>query len=267
MMAKKTMTAVAVLALVGFVAGVIGTLKTRQRVGNPGVKLVEKPIFNPQGKAVANVSVGLPEKILNHSSTNLPMMDEELKYLPKDTTYGRRRYLRDDRTFADMTVVLMGVDRTSIHKPQYCLTSQGWRIEKSDEIAIPMSRPHRYELPVMRLTTAPRPVKMEDGTVKPLRAMYVYWFVAEKRLTADHRQRMWGTVEDLVLTGILPRWAYISCLTFCSPGNEEAAFQWVKELITEGVPEFQTAATPPAAARSSASGPMPRVYTAVDSRY
>jgi hypothetical protein len=245
MTVKKTMAAVAVLVLIGVSAGLLATFKARQKVGKPGVKLVDKPMLDEHGKPFASVSVGLPEKILNYSSTNLFMFEEELRYLPKDTTYGRRRYLHGGDMFADMTVVLMGTDRTSIHKPQFCLTSQGWKIERSEMLTVPMARPHPYELPVMKLTTAARPLKLADGSVRPFRAMYVYWFVSEKRLTSDHKARMWGMVEDLVMTGVLPRWAYVSCLTFCPPGREEATYQWLKELIAAGVPEFQMTTMPP----------------------
>ncbi|MCI0537369.1 MAG: hypothetical protein L0Z50_19305, partial [Verrucomicrobiales bacterium] len=104
-----------VLALVGSAAGVISALKARQKQGKPGLKLVENPTLDSRGQVVCPVSVALPEALLGYSSTNLTVDDLELYYLPKDTTYGRRRYSQPDseKEFgyplrSDLSVVLMG---------------------------------------------------------------------------------------------------------------------------------------------------------------
>ncbi len=80
------------------------------------------------------------------------------------------------------------------------------------------------------------------GENLPVRGIYVYWFVADAALTADHLQRMWWMARDLVTTGTLQRWAYVSYLTMCSPGQEAAAFERLKQLIAAAAPEFQTTA-------------------------
>src|SRR5262249_34844107 len=154
-------------------------------------------------------------------STNLPVEDIEFQTLPKDTTYGRRGYVKPDGFAAEIRAVLMGTDRTSIHKPQICLIGQGWKIEKSELVTVPIYRPHRYSLPAMKLT-ATMQGKAPDGRIANVRAIYVYWFVSENRLTAEHKERMWGTVADLVKTGVMPRWAYVSCLSICKPGQEDS---------------------------------------------
>jgi len=45
--------------------------------------------------------------------------------------------------------------------------------------------------------------------------------------------------RDLVRTGTLQRWAYVSCFSMCYPGQEQATYGRVKELITAAVPAFQ----------------------------
>jgi hypothetical protein len=137
----------------------------------------------------------------------------------------------------------MGSDRTSIHKPQYCLTGIGWKIEKSELVTIPIERPHRYDLPAMKLT-AEMQGKAPDGRSATIRAIYVYWFVSDNRLTAEHKERMWATVEDLLKTGILPRWAYVSCFSKCWPGQEDAVYRRMTRLIAAAVPEFQLTTRP-----------------------
>ena len=59
-------------------------------------------------------------------------MDEvTLGALPEDTSFGARLYTAPDQFGLLMNVVLMGTDRTSLHKPQFCLTGQGWAIDQS----------------------------------------------------------------------------------------------------------------------------------------
>jgi uncharacterized protein DUF3485 len=135
-------------------------------------------------------------------------------------------------------VVLMGTDRTSIHQPQYCLTGQGFFIDRSDRLMIPMNRPRRYNLEVLRLTST-YSERLPDNTVNRWRGIYVYWFVADGELTSDHSTRMWWQARDLLLTGVLQRWAYVSFFTVCRPGQEEAAYARLEQVIQAAVPDFQ----------------------------
>jgi hypothetical protein len=228
-----------VLLLVGGTGGLLAHWRTLQTLGAPGLKLTDQPILDSDGAVAAIQSAYLPEKILDCTSEPVPVTKLELGWLPKDTTYGRRLYKAPDGFQAMMSVVLMGTDRTSIHKPQYCLTGQGWRIDHSEKTALRIERPHIYELPVMKLT-ATQVRQMPTGEKVSLRGIYVYWFVADKALTADHLQRMWWMARELVTTGTLQRWAYVSCFTVCLPGQEETAYARVKKLLAASVPEFQT---------------------------
>ncbi len=101
-----------------------------------------------------------------------------------------------------------------------------------------MKNPVEYDLPLMVLTSVKR-VKMEDGRIADLKGIYSYWFVCENRLTAKHGERMWWLARDLLLTGTLPRWAYVSCFSVCYPGREEEAIKRMERFITVSVPEFQ----------------------------
>src|SRR5688500_3033807 len=174
---QKIAVFLVVVALVGSTGGAISALRARQEQGKPGLRLVEQPTLDSHGKVVRPVSVALPENVLDFVSTNLPVEDIELDYLPKDTTYGRRSYFQPGsekefgyRLRSDMSVVLMGTDRTSIHKPQFCLTGKGWKIEKSELVMLPIDRPHRYELPVMKLTAGIQ-LKAPDGRIANIRAI------------------------------------------------------------------------------------------------
>jgi hypothetical protein len=137
----------------------------------------------------------------------------------------------------------MGSDRTSIHKPQYCLSGGGWRIDQTRLALVPVGQPHPYELPVTRLNIA-REATMPGGSPALPRGIYVYWFVADNELTAKHGQRMWWLARDLIRTGVLQRWAYVACLAECAPGEEEQTFARMKEFIAAAAPQFELAAGP-----------------------
>ncbi len=234
---QKTILVMVALTLMGGAAGVLGYLKTNQRLGLPGVKTEPLP-------GSENLQVLLPHRVLDYTSEEIPLDTLVTNTLPADTSYGQRRYFKpanpDDQI--QLTVVLMGADRTSIHKPQFCLAGSGWHIDDTHTLQtkIRVDRPQPYELPVIRLV-ATRTVQNPKGQSVTLRGVYVYWFVADGILSGDMSgvQRMWSIAGHLLTTGELQRWAYVSCWSVCLPGQEEATFERMKQFIVAAVPEFQ----------------------------
>jgi hypothetical protein len=241
---------VVVACLVAVAAAFLVRLHLMQRLGQPGLKVVAVPLHDEIGKEATTNSVFLPELVLDFTSQVAPVTRTELDWLPPDTTYGRRLYSAKDGFTMQVSVVLMGADRTSIHKPQYCLYGQGWRIDQQEKAFVPMSQPHAYQLPIMKLTTT----LVSSGATAGgdvWRGIYLYWFVADGQLTADHVERMWWMARDLVTQGILQRWAYVTCFAVCRPGGEEETFARMQRFLASAVPEFQLVAGPPE--RSSAA--------------
>jgi hypothetical protein len=181
----------------------------------------------------------LPAQVFDCTSSLSPVTKLELEWLPPDTTYGRRRYTFSDKTWIESSVVLMGQDRTSIHKPEYCLPGQGFTINLREQVAIPIRQPHAYDLPVMKLTTS-KTAHDRNGREVPLRGVYIYWFVADGKLATRHLDRMWMMTKGLLSEGELQRWAYVTYFAICQPGDEEATFDKMARFIAESVPQFQT---------------------------
>jgi hypothetical protein len=176
--------------------------------------------------------------VLDIDSTMLPVSKTVCDWLPKDTTFGQRLYRGSNGFAIHARTVLMGKDRTSIHKPQYCLTSQGWSISPEALTVIPIARPAPYELPVMKLT-ARQTFRTKDGREQNVAGVFIYWFVADKQLTAKHGELMWRIGRDLLRTGVLQRWAYVTYFSTCAPGQEEMTYARMREFIAASVPEFQ----------------------------
>jgi len=233
---SKLILALVTVLMIGGTAGVIAKFKSIQRLGDPGVKT--RPI-----PGSPNLEVLLPERVLNFTSEILPVDAIVTNVLPRDTSYGQRRYLSADSNFAaQVSVVLMGADRTSLHKPQFCLTGQGWTINKTEVDKILMDKPVSYELPVIKLTVSGQ-FPVEGRTVKAS-GVYVYWYVADDAISAapSGSDRMWSIARDLITTGVLQRWAYIAYFATCSPGQEEQTYARLKQLISASTPDFQLTA-------------------------
>lgn len=229
--------ALATLALIAVTAVLLARIQGHQHLGEPGLRLSDLRLTNELGEIATTNSVLLPDSPLGCASQLRPIAREELNWLPRDTTYGRRYYRAADGFEALVSAVLMGSDRTSIHKPEYCLPGQGFQIQRRSPREIMIYDPHRYRLPVMRLD-AVREYRTPEGQSVRLSAVYVYWFLSEDRLSRDHLQRMWWLALDLVRTGELQRWAYLGCLTVCPPGQEDAAYARLVSLIQAIVPQI-----------------------------
>jgi hypothetical protein len=166
-----------------------------------------------------------------------------LDWLPRDTTYAQRRYTDTNGFGMLVNVVLMGADRTSIHKPEYCLKGSGWGDLEGETTSVRIEAPHAYDLPLMQLYSS-KDVRLESGETIRVRGIYVYWFVADGELTATHGQRMWWMARDMLRTGVLQRWAYVSTFSVCMPGEEEATLSRMKSMIAAMVPQIQLATGP-----------------------
>ena len=218
-------------------------LQSLQRLGTPGLKVMAHNVPGEGGALLCTNSVPLPEKVLNFESKELPIAKVTSDWLPKDTTYAQRLYRAADGFEMLVNTVLMGTDRTSIHKPEYCLAGQGFRTEKMEHVRIPIGDPASYLLPAQKWTVT-REVTVEKGVKVRHAAIYVFWFVADQQLTDDHNERMAWMTRDLLTKGVLQRWAYVSCYAACPIGQEEATYERVRAWITAAVPVFQLAGGP-----------------------
>ena len=229
---QKIILALSVLALIGATAGVLAHAKSNQKLGVPGVKT--GPLAGSK-----NLEVLLPADLPGYKSEARPQADIVVNMLPQDTSYGQRLYTADDGFQTLANVVLMGSSRGSIHKPQICLTGQGWTINDAvsrvDEVHL--EKPFAYDLPVMHLV-ATKQVEVNDQRVTE-QGVYVYWFVDADRYTPSHAQRMLWMARDVLFKSELDRWAYITFFSICAPGQEAATFEQMKKLIAASVPEFQ----------------------------
>ncbi|HVU09189.1 MAG TPA: exosortase-associated EpsI family protein [Verrucomicrobiae bacterium] len=224
---------VIVLALIAVSAVALTWFKKNQKLGKPGIKAVAIP-------GSVQMKIDLPTHVLDFISTNVPEPDVVSGYLPKDTSYAERIYFTPDGFQIQNTVILMGSDRTSIHRPEFCLPGQGFQINSKSTVNIPITSPHNYELPVTKWIIS-KSIKTTDGKQENISGLYVFWFVADNKQTTGIVPMQISMMRDQLLTGVLQRWAYVSYFTVCLPGQEDVTFERLKKLIAASVPEFQLA--------------------------
>jgi hypothetical protein len=242
---QKWIVLVAALVLMGAAAALLRQLQTHQKLGQPAVKT--NPIAGSQ-----RLQVDLPQQVLDCTSEVVAVDKLTLDTLPQDTSFGSRRYTAPDGFSTQISVVLMGSDRTSIHKTEFCMEGSGWRINRSAsaETKVHLDRPYPYDLPVMKYITT-READL-NGQKTTFQGVYVAWFVADNdEFTARHTQRMWWLARDLVRTGVLQRWALVSYFSVCAPGQEDATFERMKKFIAASAPEFQLVPRPKAIVATS----------------
>ncbi|HEY1718798.1 MAG TPA: exosortase-associated EpsI family protein [Verrucomicrobiae bacterium] len=228
---QKIFLLILVFILIGGGAIALNWLHTNQKLGVPGIIAAPVP-------GSVKMNFDLPPSVPGFTSTNEPEAQIVLNYLPKDTSFAQRRYVTPDGFWVNANVILMGLDRTSIHKPEYCLPGQGWHIDQRNTVNLSITGAHPYQLPVAEWLLSIS-LKMPDGRKQEVHGLYVFWFVAHNEETTSHWQRVKWMTLDLLRTGVLQRWAYVSYFAVCEPGQENAAFERMKKLIASSVPEFQ----------------------------
>ena len=138
--------------------------------------------------------------------------EEEKRLLPEDTQivkmqYRSAHYGPGTQDQAEVSLVLAGAERRSIHRPEVCLTGQGWTL--LDSRVLPVEIAPGQELRVRDLLIE-KTVHLADGRPKRVRAHYVYWFIGTDVTTPSHFERVWLTARDSVLRNVNHRWAYAS---------------------------------------------------------
>jgi hypothetical protein len=138
----------------------------------------------------------------------------EKKMLPSDTGFIRKYYERDGSVPLHVSIVLSGNDRSSIHRPEVCMTANGYEIVEDTLLRIPLGE-GREPLDVMVLDMNRTG---SDGRVETI--YYAYWFVGKGRETASHVQRMVWMATDRILRGVSHRWAYIALSAPRAPDSD-----------------------------------------------
>lgn len=160
----------------------------------------------------------------------------EREILPPDTGFSRRSYvaLHQPGHEVFVSVVLSGRDRSSIHRPELCVTGQGWTITGKFT--------HRFQFPGHPEATLSATVLRIHREIrrggKPLPALLSYWFVSGHRVVPTLWGRMGWGAWDRLRHGRADRWAYVLLQADATDG-EAAALARMQEVLDGTLPGFE----------------------------
>jgi len=129
----------------------------------------------------------------------------EKNILPAGTVLRKKLYENVLGNSFFVSLVITGKERSGIHRPQWCLPGQGYRITGSRVVEIPVQTGSNVKVMLLDLTR-------EDALQKEY-SLYAYWFIGNKRETPHHRWRLFWTAYDGIFHGASQRWAYIAIMT------------------------------------------------------
>lgn len=195
------------------------------------------------------VVLTLPDRIGDFVGVTEEMSTKEKEILPADTGFIRKTYTNGAGEKISASIVLAGGEKRSIHRPQICLTAQGWTIGRSNTEKIPLTSGNNLD--VMRLNIQ-RQQEIRPGVFRPLQSEFLYWFIGKETTTPYHMVRIFKTSWDRVFHKTNHRWAYVIVTAIVpegAPGDDAKARQTdevLKKFIAAAVPYFQKSEMNPA---------------------
>lgn len=140
---------------------------------------------------------------------DVPPSEAELKLLV-GAELGRRKYIHKDGFWFQVSKVVSGASKSSLHRPELCLPSQGHDLGSS------------YDLDVGDVTWKIIPLMSKTGEGG---ALFAYTFFNQTGLrTSSHIKRIFIDVWDRTVYGRIDRWAMLTVLV---PTTDKNALNFV----------------------------------------
>ena len=198
--------------------------------------------LNPE----SGVILSLPEVVRGYSSRSEEMSELENYWLPDDTLSVKRSYISDlasneiehlEQGFM-VNVILGGADARSLHRPEVCMTGQGWTIDGRVVVEL---ETEGGPLEVMDLQLS-RTVKSQNGDDLVVRANYIYWWVGKEVSTPHSYMRILLSAFNNIFKNTNDRWAYPSVMVRTISEDKEkqtASRNRALDYIRQYAPTFQ----------------------------
>ncbi len=149
----------------------------------------------------------------------------ERTVLPDDTRFLKSNYYDAQGNLFRVSVVINGASRQSIHRPELCLPAQGFSIERTQSIGLPVGN---GVLPVKVIELRRIGSGGQSRTIGQ-----AYFFVSAHHRTASHYVRMLISIRDRALYNRVTRWAMVAIAgepPFDTPDRHRAMQDFFGEL-------------------------------------
>lgn len=188
----------------------------------------------------AGIAMSLPIWVGGWIGEDVAVTEREREVLAKDTQFARKIYSSPAGDKLFVSIVMSGDDMTtSIHRPERCLPAQGWGLQATSKVTIPLKS---APLAITRLAAA-REFTGNDGQKVTVHNVTYYWFIGYGEITASHITRTVIDLRDRILRGYNQKWAYITVAgtvtqNLTPPGRSEKEtdaiiHQFVEELVPQ----------------------------------
>jgi len=173
-----------------------------------------------QAKTIDPVLCEAPEvrlvEVPGYSSVEEEAAESELRKLPNDTMFVKRSYTGEDGSWYHVEAVIGGRSKSSIHRPELCLPSQGFQMMDPHTLTAGEWQWHRVSL-------------MRKGA-RPYGFAYTF-FNQTGFKTSSHVRRIIRDVWDRSILGRVDRWVMI---TVYSSENDDERLAKFLEVISLG---------------------------------
>jgi EpsI family protein len=159
------------------------------------------------GYQPVGAELSLPEFLGEWWGKDAEVLQKERDVLGHDTDFGRKTYTSGAGDTILASVVLSGQDMmTGIHRPERCLTAQGWKVGHQSQRTIDV--PGMGQLEATRLQNE-KDIRLENGASVPVNNLCYYWFIGFAERAATHEERVWRDMMDRITKGYNQRWAMV----------------------------------------------------------
>ena len=148
-------------------------------------------------------------EIPGYTSQALPPSEAETAILPKDTRIDKRLYSAADGSWFQVSLVVGGRSKSSIHRPELCLPTQGFQM--------------RTPRNLVAAGVEWRCVTVEKGGRRPLGFAYTFFNQAGFH-TASHTKRIVRDILDRSFRSRIDRWAMVTVAASTAADGEVSAF-------------------------------------------
>jgi len=149
----------------------------------------------------------------------------EQKLMNGDARLLKRTYRAPDGLTYSVSLVMTGRSHSTIHRPELCLPTQGFSMEKAEIVRLNLRGAKPIEA---------RKITLRMGSSPPFNL--IYWFSSRTYQTCVHSKRVLSNVWDRSVHNQISRWFMVSIQVSSSIENEEAENR-LENFLSEFYPQ------------------------------
>ncbi len=168
--------------------------------------------------------------------------DLERTMLGADTRFMRKSYTNGKGQHIYVSIVLAGAEmNVSIHRPEWCLPSQGYKIVES----VPTPVEIEGAPMTMNRLMLHRELPLRNGGNVLEKSINYYWFTGSSETTHSHTTRNFIDIRDRFMLGYNQPWAFVMVISRIGEGlqpfglNEQETDKVMREFLDQLMSKVQ----------------------------